>query len=288
MAGPRLSPVAVILIGVVGLAGLGGCNAAKSATGPDPIDQVSYTAIGASEAIGYGSSMPCLPFLTCPNGTGYVQIIERRLRAQHAEVSFLNLGIPGAVLSREIMTIGNGLGRGIPANIIDGELPLVAADSTIVTVFGDANGANAIGAALRPLASADRAAYAQTQIQGFARDFSTLTAGIAARASAAQIVVINLPNLARLPYAAGYTAEEREWLRQLSVGFSAGMNATRSNRIRIVDIMCHAPIYEASRYSHDGFHPNDGGYALLAELVWAALAAEPGPPATSCEQMMPS
>lgn len=283
MAQVRLRPAVLIVIGLVCLSG---CDARKSVTSPGPIDdRVRYTAIGASDAIGYGGSAPCLPFLPCPNGTGYVQIIERRLRTEHTDVAVLNLGIPGAVLSREIMSIGNNLGRGIPANFIDAELPLVASDSTIVTVFGDGNGVNTIGAALRPLASADRAAYAHTQIQNFARDFAALTAGIAARAREAQIVVINIPNLARLPYATGYSAEERDWLRQLSVGFSTGMNATRSSQIRVVDLMCHAPIYQASLYSSDGFHPNDAGYAALADLVLAAVASAPGPPATTCEQI---
>ena len=162
MAQVRFRPAALIVIGLVCLSG---CNALKSATTPDPIDErVSYTAIGASDAIGYGSSAPCVPFSACPDGAGYVQIVARRLRAANTDVSFLNLGIPGAVLSRDIMTIGNNLGRGIPANFIDGELPFVAQDSTIVTVFGDGNGVNTIGAALRPLASADRAAYAKEKL----------------------------------------------------------------------------------------------------------------------------
>ena len=274
------SPAVVLVIGVVSL---GGCNAANA---PDPIDgPVSYTAIGASDAIGLGSSSPCFPFADCPNGTGYVQIITRRLRAEHADVSLRNLGIPGAVLSRDIMTIGNNLGRGIPANFIDGELPFVAPDSTIVTVFGDANGVNTLAAAIGTVAPSDRAAYTLTQLQNFARDFTTLIDGIAARADAAAIIVITLPNLARLPYAAGYTAEEREWLRQLSVGFSGAMNARRAARVRIVDLMCHAPAYQASLYSADGFHPNDAGYAQVADLVWAALDSPPPPPPVTCEQM---
>jgi len=280
MTRARLRPLAGLLIG---LGALAGCDYFKTPTTPvPPATGVSYTAMGASDAIGYGGTSPCIPFAQCPDGTGYVQIVARRLKAANADMTFLNLGIPGAVLSRDIMNIGNGLGRGIPANFIDGELPFVARDSTLVTVFADGNGVNTIGAALRPLAPADRAAYAQTQIQNFARDFAAFAAGIADRAPSATIVVLNLPNLARLPYSAGYTADERQWLRTLSTGFTAGINATRSSRVLIVDLMCYAPIYQASFYSSDGFHPNDAGYSALADLVSAAMVNAPAPPASTC------
>jgi lysophospholipase L1-like esterase len=200
-------------------------------------------------------------------------------------MSFLNLGIPGAVLSRGLQTIGNSVGRGIPANFIDGEMPFIARDSTLVTVFADANGVNAVGAALRELASADRAAYAQTQIQNFAKDFATFAAGIGERAPSSKVIVINLPNLARLPYAAGYSADERHWLRELSTGFTAAINATRSSRVVVVDLMCHAPIYQSSMFSSDGFHPNDAGYRELANLVSAAMETTPITPPTSCSFM---
>lgn len=265
------------------LLGLAGCDAGRSPAQPGPAaGAASYSAVGASDALGYGGSAPCVPLSQCPDGTGYVQIVARRMRAANADLSFLNLGIPGAVLSREIMAIGNGLGRGIPANFIDSELPLIDRQATLVTVFAGGNDVNTIGAALRAMASGSRAAFAQMQIQNFGRDFAALVTGIAERASNAQIVVLNLPNLARAPYAAGYTAEERDWLRQLSVGFTAGINATRSTRVRVVDLMCHAPMYQASIYSADGFHPNDSGYAIMADLVTAAMAQAPAPPSASC------
>lgn len=282
-----LRPVPV-LAGLIALSGaLSGCDLVdKGPTEPGPNPTVvSYTAMGASDAIGYGSSSPCIPFSTCPDGAGYVQIVARRLRETNANMSFLNLGIPGAVLSRDIMTIGNSMGRGIPANFIDGQMPFVAKDSTIVTVFADANGVNAIGAALRSMPSADRPAYAQTQIQNFARDFATFAAGISDRAPAAKIIVLNMPNLARLPYAAGYTADERQWLRELSIGFTTAINATRSSRVLVVDLMCHAPIYQSSVYSGDGFHPNDTGYRALADLVTAAITTAPVTPPTACSFM---
>ena len=279
----RRVPRLPALVGFAALLGLGGCDRSTAPTGPGPVaGAANYSAVGASDALGYGGSAPCLPFTQCPDGTGYVQIVARRLRAANAGLTFLNLGFPGAVLSREIMAIGNGLGLDIRANFVDGELPFIDRQATLVTVFAGGNDVNTIGAALRPLAGGNRAAFAQTQIQNFGRDFAAFITGIAERAPNAQIVVLNLPNLARAPYAAGYTAEERDWLRQLSVGFSAGMNATRSTRVRVVDLMCHAPMYQASIYSGDGFHPNDSGYALMADLVTAAMAQAPAPPSPSC------
>jgi lysophospholipase L1-like esterase len=271
---------------LAGLFALTACDYVKAPTTPAPTTtKVSYTALGASDAIGYGGSNPCVPFAACPDGTGYVQLVARRLREANPDMSFLNLGIPGAVLSRDLQNLGNSLGRGIPANFIDGEMPFVARDSTIVTVFADANGVNAVGAALRQVAAADRPAYAQTQIQNFARDFASFAAGIGERAPSTKIVVLNLPNLARLPYAAGYTEEERYWLRQLSSGFTAAINATGSSRVLIIDLMCHGPIYQSSNYSGDGFHPNDAGYRALADLVSAALVTAPLAPAASCSYM---
>jgi lysophospholipase L1-like esterase len=272
---------------LIGLVALSGCNLAPNGpTVPGPTNsKVSYTALGASDAIGYGSSAPCVPFSSCPDGAGYVQIVARRLREANADMSFLNLGIPGAVLSRGLQTIGNSVGRGIPANFIEGEMPFIARDSTLVTVFADANGVNAVGAALRPMASGDRAAYVQTQIEAFAKDFATFATGIGERAPSAKVIVLNLPNLARLPYAAGLSENERHWLRELSTGFTAAMNATRSSRVLVVDLMCHAPIYQPSMYSSDGFHPNDAGYRELANLVSAALETAPITPPTTCSFM---
>ena len=283
MRPPRLFLAVPALAALLGLAG---CDMINTPTTPAPVTgPISYSAVGASDAIGYGGTSPCVPFSECPNGTGYVQTVARRLRAEHSDLEFLNLGIPGAVLSREIMDIGNAMGRGIVANFIDGEMPFVGRDATLVTVFAGGNDVNTIGSAIRQRAPADRAAFAQTQIQNFGRDFASFIAGVASRAPAAQIVVLNLPNMARLPYADGYSGEERDWLRELSVGFSAGMNATRSTRVRVLDLMCHAPMYNGSIYSSDGFHPNDTGYAVLADLVTAAVSQAPQAPASSCAFM---
>lgn len=53
--------------------------------GPDPTPPPSagatilYAALAASEALGVGSSVPCLPFTECADGRGYVQVAARPL-----------------------------------------------------------------------------------------------------------------------------------------------------------------------------------------------------------------
>jgi lysophospholipase L1-like esterase len=128
-------------------------------------------------------------------------------------------------------------------------------------------------------------AWLDGQIASFAQEFQDLITGVRARATTSKVVVLNLPNMARLPYNAGLNATEREWMRRLSVGYSAAMNAARSADVRVVDLMCHAPVYNPAIYSGDGFHPNDTGYALLADLVTAAVTSAPPAPATNCAFM---
>ena len=75
-------------------------NNPSNPTTPSNPGQYSYTAIGASDAIGFGSTNVCFPFTACPNGTGYVQDLSRKYQADHPSVTLdlLNMGIPGAVL----------------------------------------------------------------------------------------------------------------------------------------------------------------------------------------------
>src|SRR5262245_55348289 len=52
-----------------------------------------YSAVGASDVIGFGSSKVCLPFEDC-NGNGYVWAAARQLRTQGFTVEVAQLGIP--------------------------------------------------------------------------------------------------------------------------------------------------------------------------------------------------
>jgi hypothetical protein len=52
-----------------------------------------------------------------------------------------------------------------------------------------------------------------------------------------------------------------------------------------VDLMCEARIYDGGHVSSDGFHPNDPGYQLMADLGYPALDAGTAPtPSSTCAQ----
>jgi hypothetical protein len=80
-----LSSRVVKVFGVLCLAAVAGCGAGSGTTPPtapsppSATENIVYTAIGASDAAGVGSSAVCIPFTECPNGMGYVQVIARRL-----------------------------------------------------------------------------------------------------------------------------------------------------------------------------------------------------------------
>ena len=267
------------------------CDLTPSTTAPDPnvpsTTTYSYTAVGASDAIGYGGSAPCIPFTECPNGTGYVQTIARRLHASGKTVDMLNLGIPGAVLGPGTQALGNSLGKDIFGNFLDQEVPFVGKNAALVTVFAGGNDVNTVGSALDAgLAGADRLGYVATQTSGFGRDLRTLVAGARSRAPGARIVILNLPNMGALPYSAGYTVDRRRWLQTISVSFSAEINALASEGVLVIDLMCDSFFYQPSAFSSDGFHPNDAGYAHLADLMYAAATSGTAPaPRSSCSQM---
>ena len=263
------------------------CGSAKNPSEPTNPNVVLYTALGASDTTGFGGSVACLPLVACSNGTGYVQTVERRFSTSGKTVTLLNLGIPGAVLSPQMQTLGNSLGRGIAANFIEREVPFVQRNATLVTVFAGGNDANTVGSALQAgMGGIDPAAYVQTHVDNFGRDLRTLLSGVKDRAPDARVVFLNLPNLAGLPYAAGNSLNEKRWLQQISVGFSAQVNALRSQGALVIDLMCDGTFYQPGMYSSDGFHPNDSGYARLADLVYAAASTGSAtPPRSSCPQM---
>jgi lysophospholipase L1-like esterase len=247
-----------------------------------------YSAIGASDANGVGSSAVCVPYTTCPEGKGYVQEIARRLAASGKTVTLQNLGVPGAVLSPAIQSMGNQLNRGIAINFIQDEAPFVRTDSTLVTIFAGGNDANTIGSALKAgMGGSNATAWANQQIQSWAADMASLVSAVKARAPKARIVILNLPNLAALPYAAGYSTTEKQVLEQIADGLNAGINATASQGAIVVDMMCDSRLYNSSIFSSDGFHPNDAGYQLFADLIYAVAPTTSltTTPKSSCSYM---
>jgi lysophospholipase L1-like esterase len=268
------------------------CQKGSGSTGPSPLPEPSstiyYTAIGASDAIGFGSSADCIPYADCPNGRGYVQVATRELRGRGFSVTLNNLGLPTAVVSRTFQNLGNQYGRFVAGNFIDQEAPFVNSNTTLVTIFAGANDVNTVTTALGGGAgAADQAGYINNQIRAFGDDFSTLLKLISDRAPSARKVVLNLPNMAGMPFLAGASLQHRRAAQMLSVGMTRTViNPSTANGALIIDLMCDMRSYQASTYSGDGFHPGDTGYAWIAAEVVAAATTNYKAPQSSCSHMI--
>jgi lysophospholipase L1-like esterase len=266
-------------------------NGIETPTGPGPIPQTNttiyYTAIGASDAIGFGSTAVCLPFENCPNGRGYVQVATRELRARSFTVELNNLGFPAHVLSARIESLGSQYGRTTTGNFLERQGPFIMANTNLVTIFAGANDVDTIVAALGGGAGgADQTAYINTQIDAFGRDFATLLDMVRDRAPSARIIALNLPNMAGLPRNVGAPVQQRRAEQLLSVGITTKViNPQVSSGVLVLDFMCDPRSYQQSTYSSDGFHPNDTGYAWMAAEVVAAATTSYRAPASTCAQM---
>lgn len=256
---------------------------------PAPSTAVRLTAIGASDVIGVGSTQVCVPFTDCPNGNGYVFVAARQLRNQGFDVTVRNLGIATAVISRRFQTLGQQHGRTILGNFLDHELPLVPADTTLATIFAGANDVNVITAALGAGAGGtDPVAYIDQQVRAFGEDYSVLVNGVRNTARSSRLVLLNVPNLGALPFLAGTSLQQRQAAQRASVLMSTTViNTWRAQGAVVIDLLCNSRIYQPSMYSSDGFHPNDSGYALMADEVARAATAGASYPApqASCPDM---
>lgn len=270
--------------------GLGDGNPnAPTPTPPlSPGTAVMYTAVGASDAQGIGSSVPCVPFVECPDGMGYPQIVTRQLKSRGFSVTLFNLGIPTAVIGPGFELLGQQYNRTILGNFIDRELPFIPANSTLVTIFAGGNEVNTITAALGAGAGgSDPAGFIDRQVTAFTNDFMTLINGIRVRASGARIVALNVPNFAGVPYLAGAPVAQRQAAQRAAVGMSAAVNALTAQSVLVVDLMCDPRTYQPSTYSSDGFHPSDAGYTFIASEIQSAATTSTYPaPRASCAQMV--
>ena len=284
----------LLAVTVIGLLAVAACNSSSdspdSPTGPSPATgPISYTAIGASDGIGFGSSSVCLPFVDCPDGRGYVQILRRDLVATGRTVTHRNLSLPGAVLSRAVEDLARDIGRPISdlaGNFIERQSPFVPTDTTHLTIFAGGNDANVIAQAARAgRGGSDVNAYVDAQVLRWGTDLADLISRVRSRAPTARIVVLNLINLAGAPYLSGNPTSEKSLMQRVAVGLSDRANALTAQGVLVVDLMCDARLYQASNYASDGFHPGDGGYQIFAQLTLPALRDGTNtPPNTNCAQ----
>jgi lysophospholipase L1-like esterase len=283
----RIGPAALIIL-VVGLTGcdkLPGTDSPTAPSGPPAAGStIVYSALGASDVLGIGSSRPCSLFEDC-DGAGYVWVAARGLRSQRYTVTVFNLGIPSTVISKTFEDLGNQNGRFILGNIIERELPFVRTDTTLVSVFTGPNEVNTITAALgNGAAGNDPTSYIDQKVATFAADYAALVAGIRSRAPDARIILLNVPNLAGTPYLASASLSQKQAAQRASVRMTAAINALSG--ASVVDLMCDPRLYQGGTFSSDGFHPSDAGYAILgAEVARAATSASYPAPRSSCAQM---
>jgi lysophospholipase L1-like esterase len=248
---------------------------------------IVYTAVGASDANGIGSSFPCVPFTDCPNGKGYVPVAAGTLKSQGFTVTLRNLGIPTAVIGPDFQSLGRQYGRTVEGNFIDQEMPFVLPTSTLVTIFAGGNEVNTVTAALGGGAgAADPIAYIDAQASAFGADYATLLTGVRDRAPSARVVAVNVPNMAGLPYLASAASTQRQAAQRAAVAMNRAVNALVSQGVIVIDVMCDTRSYQASNYSPDGLHPNDAGHAFLADEIVRAVTSTSYPaPQASCASM---
>ena len=261
------------------------CNQ-STPTDPTPTSTVSYTAIGASDGIGFGSSVVCAPFdPDCPSGTGYVYLLKRRLQADGRPVSLQNLAVPGAVMSPAIQTLAHETGRDVFSTFFD-QSTVVLPATTHLTVFAGGNDANVIAQAVRAgRGGADVRGFIDAQVNQWQNDLHDLLRRVRQRAPSTRVVALNLPNLGAAPYVAGLPVLERSIMQRIAVSLTDRINTLSSQNVMVIDLMCDARSYNSSLFSSDGFHPSDSGYALMAELTYPALASNSAPsPSSSCPQ----
>jgi lysophospholipase L1-like esterase len=287
---PKLRIAAAVLTAVsLGLAGCGKGNSPTAPTVPTastPGVPILYAALGASDVVGFGSSRVCLPFEDC-DGTGYVWVAARSLRAQGFTVTIASRGIPSAVLSPTFQTLAAQYGRPVPGgNIVDSQMPFVPRESTLVTIFAGPNDVNTLTDALgNGAGGSDPAGFIDQKVVAFAADYATLLDGVRSRAPRARIIVLNVPNLAGAPYLAAASLLQKQAAQRASVRMTAAINTLPS--VSVIDLMCDRRFYQPSVFSSDGFHPNDAGYAIVgAELARAVTSSSYPAPAGSCPQMM--
>lgn len=204
-----------------------------------------YVALGASDAVGVGA--------TNPNTKGYVPLLIAHL-PPHSQA--LNLGISGILLHDTLVQ----------------ELPqAVAAQPTVMTVWLVGNDFKGC-----------------TPLAQYGADLDTLLGTLQSRTHAA-VFVANTPDMSQLPYfqegAPGGTAcvagKSPAQIRAMALAWNAVIDPIVARHgdvlvnLFVSDLAAH-PDY----VSQDGFHPSDAGYARLAAIFWAAIAADHAVPGT--------
>src|SRR5579863_712377 len=300
---------------------LAACSTLGNLGAPDPNVSNSrafvYTAIGASDAVGFGSSAPCntaavmigadteqMPSpASCPAGRGYVPAVSRLLATGVNTVTLTDLGISGAVLGPAERTLGNtyepsvfGCSPCIPGDFITDELPLIPSAQNTVTVFAGGNDIDAVFshvvvACAGGCTQAQLGAILMTDLGNFGADYQSLLNSVHAAFPFARIYVADLPNFGLTPRgicigsnpatAPPFCTANDPPLNRPDLQFVLDListtmdadviNAIAATGIPVLDLECDPKSYAPANFFIDGFHPDDSGYALLADLFATAI-----------------
>lgn len=201
-----------------------------------------YTALGASDAIGTGSSKaPAMP-----NG-GYVFLISDWLDARYAPWTLHNLGASGYTAP----------------DIRDNTLDRAIADKPdIVTVWVGGN-------------DVKNSFFAKEDTATLVARFQPAYTAILARLrneTDAFIVTANLPDFSRIPFASYFGTDLRAKLKADSDALNEVITSVAAaNNVPVVDLYADPASYDPANYSSDRFHPNDSGYAAMASQFETVL-----------------
>ena len=200
-----------------------------------------YTALGASDAVGIGAT---------PNTAGYVYLISDWMKARYTHWSLVNRGVSGYTAPD------------IVSNTLS---PAIADQPQIVTLWVGGNDIVKSGAVLEPTATL--AARYRTAFTTILHRLRTETGAF--------IVTANNPDISRTPVADGYPS----FLKTLAKNDTLALNAiiaevAAAENVPVVDLYSNPESYNPANFSSDGFHPNNAGYALMAQQFEAVIQAQ--------------
>ena len=212
-------------------------TSATAAATPAPV--VSYVALGASDAVGFGA--------TDPNHTAYVPIIISRLPKT---ATVLNLGISGEKLH----------------GALTDELPqAIAAQPTLITIWlvgNDFKGCVPLTQYRADLNTLLTQLQTKTHAKVFvanAPDFSALPA--------VRQIVASGSFCGQTATFASIRSRSQQWNQAIAAVVAAHHDT-------LVDLFDSSLTTHPDYISGDGFHPSDQGYLALANLFWSAITAK--------------
>ncbi|MFA4028932.1 MAG: hypothetical protein GDYSWBUE_001498 [Candidatus Fervidibacterota bacterium] len=171
---------------------------------------------------------------------GYVVAIHRYLeQATGQKWEFINAGRSGARIT----------------DVVERQLPIaIAARPTVISIWV---GGNDVRHRIHP--------------KGFERLLRGMLKALCLEMGAI-VLIANLPEMERQPFARRATDDEREFLRKQSRIYNGIIERAASDFGAIlVDLCKMSEMYDEHFFCNDGLHPNDIGYKRIAERFIEAL-----------------